>query len=110
MAVAFTIAGLLVALCFPLLCQLYGLLAGIWTMFSWIPLIFEHGSRTGAYRLELDPAIPFTIVNAPLSKFWIGWGLLVASKKSKSCLGFILGGQMYFLLHLDCSIFNHQLA
>jgi hypothetical protein len=67
MALAFTIAGLLVALCFPLLCQLYGLLAGIWTIFSWIPLIFEHGSHTGAYRLELDPAIPFTIVNAPLS-------------------------------------------
>jgi hypothetical protein len=92
MALALTILGLLVALFFPLLCQLYGLLAGMWTMFSWIPLIFGYGSHTGAYRLELEPIIPFIIVNVPFSKFWIGWGLLVASTRNKSCLGFILGG------------------
>jgi hypothetical protein len=92
MALAFTILGLLVALSIPALCQLYSFLAGICTMFSWMPLIFGQGSHSGAYRLELEPVIPFVIINAPLSKFWIGWGLVVAGKKSRSCFAFILGG------------------
>jgi len=108
MALALTILGLLVALFFPFLCQMYGLLVGVWTMFSWVPLIFGHGSHIGAYGLELDPVIPFTIVNAPLSKFWIGWGLLVASKKSKSCLGFILGGSN--VLFAALGLFHFELS
>jgi hypothetical protein len=106
MAIAFTIAGLLVALFFPPLCQLYSFLAGIWTMFSWLPLIFGYESHTGAYRLEFEPVIPFIIVNIPLSKFWIGWGLLVASKKSKLYLGYILGGSNVFFAALGLFYFQ----
>jgi hypothetical protein len=96
MTLSFIIAGLLVALCFPALCQLYGLIAGIWTMFSWIPLISGYGSHVGVYSMEFHPVIPFTIINVPLSRFWIGWGLLVAAKKRRAWLGFILGGSNVF--------------
>ena len=98
MTLILTLLGLLVGIALPVLCQIYALLAGYWTIFSVIPLILGHGSHVGVYGFNFQPVLPFTVINPFLSNFWIGWGLLVASRKSKSITGFILGGLIVLLM------------
>lgn len=70
---------------FPGLCKSYGVIVGAFTIFSGIKLFFS-----GEY-FRVIPALPFTIVNPSLSYFCLGWGLLVASRHTRSRLGFLLG-------------------
>lgn len=82
--------GLIIAFAFPRLCQYYGLIAGLWTAFAWIPNLWDS-HHLQPYRFVMEPLMPFPLVNAYLSNFWIGWGLLVASRLTRSWLGFGMG-------------------
>jgi hypothetical protein len=70
---------------FPILCQCYGVVVAGSTIFSGIKLSFS-----GQY-FAVVPVLPFTIINPRLSYFCLGWGLLVASRRSHSKFGFLLG-------------------
>lgn len=70
---------------FPVLCKCYGIIVAGFTIFSGIKLAFS-----GQY-FAVVPILPFTVCNPPLSYFCLWWGLLVASRYTRSKLGFILG-------------------
>lgn len=70
---------------FPILCKCYGVIVAGFTIFSGIKLSFS-----GQY-FAVIPVLPFTVINRPLSYFCLGWGLLVASRRSHSKIGFLLG-------------------
>lgn len=75
----------LIFLVFPILCQCYGVIVAGFTIFFGIKLSFS-----GQY-FAVVPVLPFTVINPPLSYFCLGWGLLVASRRTRSKFGFILG-------------------
>lgn len=66
-------------------CKIYGTIVGGFTFFTGLRLMFS-----GQY-FPVVSALPFTIYNLPLSYFCLGWGLLMASRKTKSKIGFVLG-------------------
>jgi hypothetical protein len=108
-----TLFGLVIALLLPRLCQAYGLVVGICTIVAGIPSVFASqvfAGQTTVLSLNLEKYVPFLIINVPLSKFWLGWGLLLAGNKSKqrASVGFLLGGANVFgavmgLFYVDSS-------
>jgi hypothetical protein len=90
---------LLVGLLCPPLCQVYGLIVGGFTALLGVKLAFVVGQS-----FSVLPALPFLILEPRLSYFYLGWGLLVASRKSRSGLGFglallnLLGGALGLFL------------
>lgn len=69
---------------FPILCKCYGLIVAGFTIFSGIKFAFSGQS------FAVAPVLPFTVINLPISYFCLGWGLLVASRRTRSKLGFLL--------------------
>jgi hypothetical protein len=91
-----TVLALIVFLIFPSLCQVYGLIVGGSLFFSGIGALFSIFSPTeAAYSVDLDLSfehLPFFILGNPaLSKFCLGWGLLVAGHRGRSAVGYTLG-------------------
>lgn len=86
---------LLVGLLCPPLCQVYGLIAGSFTALIGVKLAFVAGQS-----FSVLPALPFMILEPRLSHFYLGWGLLAASRKTRSGIGFglallnLLGGAL----------------
>lgn len=74
----------LIFLIFPILCKCYGIVVAAFTIFAGIRLSFSGQS------FAVVPVLPFTIYNHPLSYFCLGWGLLIASRHSRSKLSFLL--------------------
>lgn len=66
-------------------CQIYGVIVGGFTFFTGLKLMFS------GQEFSVEAALPFTIYNLSLSYFCLGWGLLMASRKTRSKIGFILG-------------------
>lgn len=91
-----TLLALIVFLAIPLICQIYGLIVGGSLFFSGIrDLFFIFSPADESYTIDLDFSfehLPFFIFGNPaLSKFCLGWGLLVAGHKGRSLTGYVLG-------------------
>ncbi len=69
----------------PGLCKCYGIIVGGFTALSGIKLAFAW------QYFAVQPVLPFLIFNAQLSYFCLGWGLLVASRQTRSTFGLLLG-------------------
>ncbi len=76
----------LIGLALPSLCKCYGLIVGGGTALSGIRLVFMGGESS----FSVLSVLPFAIVDPQLSYFYLGWGLLVASWKSRSGFGICL--------------------
>jgi uncharacterized paraquat-inducible protein A len=95
---------ILIFLIFPILCEYYGVIVAGFTIFSGIKLFFSD------QYFAIAPVLPFTVYNLPLSYFCLGWGLLVASKRSRSKLGFLMAtanllGGVLDMFHFQQSTF-----
>ncbi|MFM7426594.1 MAG: hypothetical protein ACKO7W_16630 [Elainella sp.] len=79
----------------PGLCQIYGLIVGGFTVLMGVKWAFVVGQS-----FSVLPTLPFVILEPRLSYFYLGWGLLAASRKNRSGLGFglallnLLGGAL----------------
>ncbi|XQQ05813.1 MAG: hypothetical protein EDM05_66920 [Leptolyngbya sp. IPPAS B-1204] len=81
-----TVLVVLLCLVLPGLCKVYSIIVGGFTIFSGIRLGFSAGQS-----FSVLPIAPFYIFDPSLSYFCLSWGLLVASRQTRSKLGFSLG-------------------
>ncbi|QUY42002.1 hypothetical protein [Acaryochloris marina] len=80
----FSILLVILFFAFPILCKIYSIVVGSFTIFFGIKIAFS-----GQF-FAIAPALPFTVLNPEVSYFCLGWGFLAASRSTRSKFGFLL--------------------